>query len=311
MIQMFDEKFFYKYQSLEIIKDKTGKDRQYAIENLASNQLYFQHPKEYNDPYDSVIHYYKESTVKATIDKWMKRHGFTREKAIDVMEKEVKERIIKRDGDLLRVNCYGRDFLPLPLTCCFSDKNDNILMWSHYAKDHKGVCLRFKSKLIEGVPYLTVNSKAVRLHPINYDLKSPDPINYHNQIEEQGQISKFLSTKSSDWIYESEYRMFLPKEMPRKNLNEFKKEELEGVILGMKMNYFDASEIYETINEHYLRKGINVNFYVADFVPSEYKAPPKKIEDIEKHLQNLLGRMQLEEQSKHEQRFSNYSNFDN
>jgi hypothetical protein len=33
---MTDEKIFYKYQSLEKVKDKRGIDRQYTIENLAS-----------------------------------------------------------------------------------------------------------------------------------------------------------------------------------------------------------------------------------------------------------------------------------
>jgi hypothetical protein len=79
---MTEEKLFYKYQSLEKVKDVTGKDRQYAIENLANNQLYFQHPKGYNDPYDSMIRYYKESTVEASINKLMKKEGVSRDKAI-------------------------------------------------------------------------------------------------------------------------------------------------------------------------------------------------------------------------------------
>lgn len=302
MILMTEEKFFYKYQCLEKVKDERGKDRQYAIENLANNQLYFQHPKGYNDPYDSMIRYYKESTVEAFINKLIK-HGFTRDKAIDILEEEINDGLIIRDDDLLRTEYHGRDHLPLPLTCCFSAKNDNILMWSHYANHHKGVCLCFKSKLTKGFPHLTINSKAVKLYPMDYDIIPPYPINFLNQNEDKTQFSKFLSTKSQDWEYEQEYRMFLTEKDTKRNLNEFKKEELEGIILGMRMNFSDANEIYETINKHYLKKGIDVNFYVAEFIQGEYKAPPKKI-DIKTHLKNLFEKEKLEEEIKHKQRIN-------
>lgn len=307
---MAEEKFFYKYQSLEKVKDKSGKDRQYTIENLANNQLYFQHPRGYNDPYDSVICYYKESKVENSINKLMKECGFSRDKAINSIEEEIRKGLIKRDGDLLRTECHGRDDLSLPLTCCFSEKSDNILMWSHYASHHKGVCLRFKSKLIAGFPYLTINSKAVRLFPMDYDIIPPYPINFHNQNEERAQFFKFLSTKSLDWKYESEYRIFLIEEETQRNLNEFNKEELEGIILGMQIDYIDAYEIYETINENYLKKGINVNFYVAEFIPGEYNALPKKI-DINEYLNNLSNKTELKDEIKHEQRLNSASHLNN
>ncbi|MHC1756218.1 MAG: DUF2971 domain-containing protein [Methanosarcina sp.] len=303
MIKMAVNKFLYKYQCFEKVKDESGKDRQYTIENLANNQLYFQHPREYNDPYDSMLRYYKESTVEASINKLMKKHGFSRDKAIDIIDKNIKKGLTKRDGDVLRTECYGRDHLPLPLVCCFSKNSNNILMWSHYAHHHKGVCLRFKSKLKEGFPHLTINSKDVRLFPMNYDIIPPDPINFHNQNEENIQLSKLLSTKSLDWKYEQEYRMFLTEEDAKGNLNKFKKDELEGIILGMRTNYIDANEIYKTINENYLKKGINVNFYVAEFIPGEYKAPPKKI-DIKEHLNKLFEEMKLEDEIKNKQRLN-------
>jgi hypothetical protein len=297
---MEEEKLFYKYQSLEKVKDKNGNDRQYTIENLANYQLYFQHPREYNDPFDSVIHYYAESTIEAYIDKVMKGSQLTREQIIEDIENSIKDGLFKRYGDLIRQEMYGKDLFPLPLTCCFSEKNDDVLMWSHYAKYHKGICLSFKAKLIEGKPHLTVNSKALRLYPMNYDLKAPEPINLHNQIEEMGQISKFLSTKSSGWEYENEYRMFLQEEEVQGNLNEFKKEELEGIIFGSKVSFYDANKIYETINKHYLRGGINVNFYVAELFLSEYKIRPKEI-DINSHLRKLFNNAKLKTEFKRKQ----------
>ena len=89
--------------------------------------------------------------------------------------------------------------------------------------------------------------------------------------------------------------------MPKENLNEFNKEELEGVILGSRTGYSDALKIYNTINRHYLIKEINVNFYVAKMIPKEYKVLPIKI-DIIKYLQTLLGDMNLEEEQEENER---------
>jgi hypothetical protein len=50
MIWMAEEKFFYKYQSLEKVKDEDGKDRKYTIENLANNKLIS------NTQEDTMIH---------------------------------------------------------------------------------------------------------------------------------------------------------------------------------------------------------------------------------------------------------------
>ena len=108
-----------------------------------------------------------------------------------------------------------------------------------------------------------------------------------NQAEETGQMFKFFSTKSSDWTYESEYRILLTEELAKRNLNKFKKEELKGIILGSQVGYFSANKIYEIINQHYLKKGINVKLYKAKIIPEEYKVLPVEI-DLKKHLPILL-----------------------
>ncbi|WP_292376134.1 DUF2971 domain-containing protein [Methanosarcina sp. UBA411] len=295
MVRMTDEKFFYKYQSFE---DENGDYNKHVIENLANNQLYFQHPREYNDPFDSLIHYYTESTVKAYIDRLMNESQLTREQSIEHLEELIEEGVFKRKGDLLRGDFYAKDYFPpMPLMCCFSKKNNDILMWSHYAKHHKGVCLIFKSKLIEGIPHLTINYQLLKLHPIIYDKKAPAPINMRDQAEETEQMFKFLSTKSSDWTYESEYRIFLTEKLAKGNLNKFKKEELKGIILGARVGYFSANKIYEIINQHYLSKGIDVKFYKARIIPEEYKVLPVEI-DLKEHLPILFRKMKLEEEYK-------------
>jgi hypothetical protein len=57
---MASEKIFYKYQSLKVavndkgkvLKDNNGNNIIYSIKNLANNQLYFNDPTKFNDPFD-------------------------------------------------------------------------------------------------------------------------------------------------------------------------------------------------------------------------------------------------------------------
>ena len=55
----------------------------------------------------------------------------------DLFKKEVKIAAEKSFEERNKINLYERG------VCCFSEKKDDILMWSHYADGHKGFCLEF------------------------------------------------------------------------------------------------------------------------------------------------------------------------
>jgi hypothetical protein len=96
--------------------------------------------------------------------------------------------------------------------CCFSKNMNEILMWSHYADNHKGVCLefeideeKFKETLME-MKYdnnLTILDK-VELHD-NGSLKLNTETN-----------GKFIITKFKNWEYEQELRItIVPKDLEK------------------------------------------------------------------------------------------------
>lgn len=85
-----------------------------------------------------------------------------------------------------------------------SELGDNILMWSHYAQQHKGICVEFERKPSNflGNPSCTF--------PVRYSIKAPtiNANNYRHATREE-QIEMELSlvlTKASDWAYEREWR---------------------------------------------------------------------------------------------------------
>lgn len=100
---------------------------------------------------------------------------------------------------------------------CFSEAFDSILLWSHYANSHEGVCLEYETGLNFGDSYS--NPKLVRM---KYSESRPtisqiEAMKYigHQVTGDQTFISKaqaddifgrsFL-TKSKQWEYEQEWR---------------------------------------------------------------------------------------------------------
>jgi hypothetical protein len=81
----------------------------------------------------------------------------------------------------------------------FSAVCDSTLMWSHYADNHKGVCLKFS---LEKWPEMRM-----ALYPVAYSVKRL-LINLDAQSFKQGQLVQTVAlTKDQGWCYEQEWRV--------------------------------------------------------------------------------------------------------
>jgi hypothetical protein len=77
---------------------------------------------------------------------------------------------------------------------CLASKPDSIVMWSHYANKHRGVCLEFSTDAEEfSGAYRVIYSERYPL----FNLADDDPAN--NLLP--------LVTKAAAWSYEEEYRV--------------------------------------------------------------------------------------------------------
>lgn len=97
----------------------------------------------------------------------------------------------------------------------FSETSRNLLMWAHYADEHRGMCIGFSSDVLSSLD--TSNEYIERYHSF-----SPKKVNYDNlrvDLKELQQdpdfiyetaISRTLTTKSDEWIYEKEHRCIVP-----------------------------------------------------------------------------------------------------
>jgi hypothetical protein len=85
---------------------------------------------------------------------------------------------------------------------CFSERNDSILMWSHYADHHKGICVEYETRL------LSLPDAIGFLHPVNYHPELFDATEYFCSYPENNPWMLWIAAchKSPEWAYELEWR---------------------------------------------------------------------------------------------------------
>lgn len=159
------------------------------LESLNRSELRFVSPYTFNDPFDSQI---KEQT------KW------TKESIQSVIDKNpqtytdlAKKALLANPPDL-----FGK-FFSQALTnsiskigvTCFSRRPDNLLLWSHYAKGHEGICLKFNITHDPNFFVWTLPMKYPKDYPV---------LDY--VVDSRDLVGKIITTKSIHWKYEEEIR---------------------------------------------------------------------------------------------------------
>lgn len=302
--KMDDIKIYYKYQPIN----------QKVLENLKKGQLYFSHPTTFNDPFDSKINYYH----KGKKEQWFnlfKNNNKSQAEAEEYLKFNISRGWYTQEGFYIIFDPKNDDYRSqnerllhgdfhiagLPLIACFSEVNNNILMWSHYANNHKGICLCFSSKKESDYYTMVLNSNKY-LHPefvkVKYQNSLPDRYNMFD-LERDKHIVQHLTTKFSDWQYEHEWRIILTTDRFKKNnldksddyvsggkIN-YNKNDLESIIFGLRISGDDAESVCKIVREEYLEKDIKVKLYKTKEIQGEYALQIEQINDINAYLISL------------------------
>ncbi|MFG1284982.1 DUF2971 domain-containing protein [Xanthobacter autotrophicus] len=129
---------------------------------------------------------------------------------------------------------------------CATRNHTNLLMWAHYADQHRGVVLGFR-------PDLARDSYLRLLKPVTYTDDRPSFYKSIDSTAEKMSESdihafnhKLVYTKSTHWSYEAEERIYVPSEVadgePASYLS-FYPEELVELHLGCRVTEVFKSEI--------------------------------------------------------------------
>lgn len=235
------EKLF-KYTSIES-----------GIKIIQTNSLWLSKPENFNDPYDCYKNLIKVKPTKEGIVAYIERNYLNiskREKLkklnyylrnqqilIDKIEEGIKER-----AENMGISCFSRTF-------------DNLLMWSHYACHHTGICIRFN---------FSYDLDNFFLYPVNYTEKFPNT-NYFSCPETA--LLDLVLTKSKVWAYELEVRAV---SFQINGIVKIKPNVISEIYFGSKIDLYKRDEILKTISDCKL----NINVYQMKMSDDKFKLIP-------------------------------------
>jgi hypothetical protein len=228
-----DPEFLYRYCHLD------GDRRDWTRKLLIESVIYFPPPSKFNDPFDCKVHFDPELSLKELkkIYQNILLRKYTdlnrkerREKSREAIKNVIPEHLIEYITNNLQNEVDKCGVLSLSAT------DRNILLWSHYAAGHKGLCLKFIAT--SATPFF---GRAQRVY---YFSQYPQ-INILDPVEHQ--IEAFFFTKALDWSYEQEWRII--DHEGGHGYKRFPEECLAGVILGAQMDKTDREIVINWINQ--------------------------------------------------------------
>lgn len=222
-------KFLYKYRPVN----------EFSLDNLKNDTVWLNKPSEYNDPFEFVefldfkklqkltANTIKEDIIKEFTDvspvpKEVIDEARASEDPLAVMGKHhFLSRGLNEDqinslfegmDNIMKNHLIGANVQKIHKmqeamkVCSFCEEHTQLLMWSHYADNHKGFCIEYN------ISKWKPNDIRNRiLHPVIYQTEFYD-VTEHLLSQVQKQTFNNLypvisgSTKSKEWEYEKEWR---------------------------------------------------------------------------------------------------------
>lgn len=185
----FIPKKLYKYSRLS----------NYIIENLEKQKMYLSIPDEFNDPFDT---FEIETPMREQMLKGLEKMGFSKSL---IKRSKIREKLPSIINDGYNSDRFGENLGLRNGTgvCCFTENSpDNVIMWSHYANQHRGVCLEYDFSQCKDI--------VQRLHPILYrDQYIAKKLTNHSGFCSDSFMFALIQAhlvKSKEWEYEMEWR---------------------------------------------------------------------------------------------------------
>jgi len=255
---------FYKYRSL------SGPSKEWTIRILTDNKLYFSNPKHFNDPFDCRPIYslactndeYQSYITRLVNSREPSPEG-RRELLASFAKPGMRDKLVQN----LEAN-QEASIMDAVGICSLSATPENVLMWSHYADEHRGICFQFNASAFR--PFFG------RAQPVTYQRMRPVCNRITNS--DYDNLKAVLLTKATEWSYEQEWRI-VDHDLPA-GPRQFPPEDLLGVVLGYRITDSDELEIMNLIKTY----RPNVVVYKAAPHHTQFKvtlnqiwgAPPRK-----------------------------------
>lgn len=232
--------YLYRYRSLD------GESKTWIRDSILKSEYYFASPKAFNDPFDcrpvfrfqsskaKIIRYFEGVFARqAPKMNRAQRRTESRQRVSDPSDDPRNEANLDRFREI-----YDKTVTSRIGVLCLSSRADDILMWSHYANAHRGICLQFfaQGNVIE------------TSQPVHYRSLRPaiDPTSQtHDEM-----LDHAIFTKSDHWKYEKEWRLIQYKRGA--GIYRIPPEALTGIILGAQISSIDKADLVAWIKSRTL-----------------------------------------------------------
>ncbi|WP_204370111.1 DUF2971 domain-containing protein, partial [Aeromonas hydrophila] len=173
-----------------------------SIEELSSATVKLSPPQTLNDPFESLLNKEVEDSLVNNLS--------LSDVDIDVTDEHSINAVLKKNVVLKRIYDGLSDYAVFSL----SETPRNLLMWAHYADEHKGICIGYKKDLFDSIKNKVKTDLGIESYTpikVNYDNLRPQILNGKPSKEERKALTfAQLITKSDDWMYEKEHRCIIP-----------------------------------------------------------------------------------------------------
>lgn len=230
----------YKYRDL---------DCEFTQSIFVDSAFWLSEPLEFNDPFDCGLSDSGEPKLDALLDYFKRKGASEKDMGSVVIAAQHDPNFLKNiSRDTLRHTRESSGVLSLSRT------PDNILMWSHYAKNHTGVVI--------GVDVSKIPVFLGRILPVEYE-SSYERIDVFGDHSFEKITKDRFGIKYTDWIYEEEVRV-----VGTPGLHKVDREAICEVYFGCRSSAENIEETISLCRGHGLE---HVKFYKAATVDGEFK----------------------------------------
>jgi len=210
-----------------------------TLKSLADGTLWFPSPGTFNDPFDGFVAVPKKTEYVA-FKTMLGQNQYVGNSLCDCEITTALLEIVKSDGTATAITAsslpetMAEDELEKRIKSrgvfCASATADNILMWSHYSAEHRGLCIGYE------IDYEKL--KFADVFEVEYlESDDRDVLEPNDLFDAKTAIRKLLTIKSHHWGYEKEWRLVLKSPLA----NDASGEEhpapgvIKEIIFGMRM----------------------------------------------------------------------------
>jgi len=209
----------YKYMSVDD-----------ALLTINNSTIFLQNPSKFNDPYDCYHGLIDSKKIEREYSIEILDHPSFSHLSPRIKE-SLKKKINSGELDVRQPFIDTLNFAKSRIgISCFSTLNKNLLMWSHYANKHKGVCIGFNFNIAP--PLNLFQAKVV------YKKKFDKSVNFFANPDDF--YSNWLLTKSIDWKYEKEVRLV---SLEKKGVYKIDSKNIIEVFFGSKTSKLDQEKL--------------------------------------------------------------------